>query len=254
MLLDNFTVIVQLVNFLILIWLLKRFLYGPVMAAIDAREQRLQDQQQRARSEEEAARAKQQQLIGMQDELKRQQDQLFEEARSKAEEERKQLAEQAQRDITALREHWQQRLASEQQEITTRLRKRAEAEMLRTLDTILTDLTTGNLQQATVATFIQRFAGLEDEQISLLRGDHPEQQSAYEIVSATPLTAAEKEQLEHAITRSTGGKLFCYKLKPQLLCGIELHHGGHKLSWSLASHLDKLQRNLAGLDIHAVST
>ena len=36
-----FTVIAQIVNFLILVWLLKRFLYKPVLKAIDDREQKV---------------------------------------------------------------------------------------------------------------------------------------------------------------------------------------------------------------------
>jgi F-type H+-transporting ATPase subunit b len=37
MLIDWFTVGAQVLNFLILVWLLKRFLYGPILDAIDAR-------------------------------------------------------------------------------------------------------------------------------------------------------------------------------------------------------------------------
>lgn len=40
MLIDWFTVIAELVNFLILVWLLKRFLYEPVLKAIDEREKK----------------------------------------------------------------------------------------------------------------------------------------------------------------------------------------------------------------------
>ena len=41
MLIDWFTVSAQVVNFLILVWLLKRFLYKPILHAIDAREKRI---------------------------------------------------------------------------------------------------------------------------------------------------------------------------------------------------------------------
>jgi F-type H+-transporting ATPase subunit b len=40
-LIDWFTVGAQALNFLILVWLLKRYLYRPVLAAIDAREKTL---------------------------------------------------------------------------------------------------------------------------------------------------------------------------------------------------------------------
>ena len=41
MLIDWFTVCAQAINFLILVWLLKRYLYKPVLAAIDARERKV---------------------------------------------------------------------------------------------------------------------------------------------------------------------------------------------------------------------
>ena len=48
-----FTVAAQVVNFLILVWLLHRFLYGPIIAAMDRRErriaERLQDAQRKGR-------------------------------------------------------------------------------------------------------------------------------------------------------------------------------------------------------------
>ncbi|MFT7314341.1 MAG: F-type H+-transporting ATPase subunit b, partial [Paraglaciecola sp.] len=40
---DWFTVGAQIINFLILIWLLKRFLYHPILDALDAREQKIND-------------------------------------------------------------------------------------------------------------------------------------------------------------------------------------------------------------------
>ena len=44
MLIDWFTVAAQVINFLILVWLLKRFLYKPILRDIDAREQRIEAQ------------------------------------------------------------------------------------------------------------------------------------------------------------------------------------------------------------------
>ena len=48
MLIDWFTVVAEVVNFLILMWLLQHFLYQPVLDAIDAREQRIANQMQAA--------------------------------------------------------------------------------------------------------------------------------------------------------------------------------------------------------------
>ena len=44
MLIDWFTIIAQVLNFLILVWLLKHFLYKPILNAIDAREKKIADE------------------------------------------------------------------------------------------------------------------------------------------------------------------------------------------------------------------
>ena len=44
MLINWFTVVAQAINFLILVWLLKRFLYKPILQAIDEREKRIATQ------------------------------------------------------------------------------------------------------------------------------------------------------------------------------------------------------------------
>jgi len=41
MLIDWFTVGAQALNFLILVWLMRRYLYKPIINAIDAREKRI---------------------------------------------------------------------------------------------------------------------------------------------------------------------------------------------------------------------
>ena len=54
---DWITVSAQIVNFLILVWLLKRFLYRPVLNAMNRREQRIHQRLgrgQRARSQRRA--------------------------------------------------------------------------------------------------------------------------------------------------------------------------------------------------------
>ena len=57
MLIDWFTVGAQVVNFLILVWLLRRFLYKPVLAAIDAREKKVAAKIGNASAQEAQAQA-----------------------------------------------------------------------------------------------------------------------------------------------------------------------------------------------------
>jgi dTDP-4-amino-4,6-dideoxygalactose transaminase len=44
MLIDWFTIAAQVLNFLILVWLMKRFLYKPIILAIEAREKKIAEE------------------------------------------------------------------------------------------------------------------------------------------------------------------------------------------------------------------
>ena len=58
MLINWFTVAAQVVNFLILLYLLKRFLYRPILGAMEERERRIASAMEEATKAEEAARQK----------------------------------------------------------------------------------------------------------------------------------------------------------------------------------------------------
>ena len=72
MLIDWFTVAAQAVNFLILVWLLKRFLYKPVLAAIDEREKRIATQIQDAEKKKAEAAKEQTDFLHKNEEFDRQ--------------------------------------------------------------------------------------------------------------------------------------------------------------------------------------
>ncbi len=52
MLIDWFTVVAQAINFLILVWLLQRFLFKPILGAIDEREKGIAAQLAAGRGQE----------------------------------------------------------------------------------------------------------------------------------------------------------------------------------------------------------
>src|SRR5580700_2283763 len=98
MLIDWFTVAAQVVNFLILVWLLKRFLYKPVLAAIDEREKRIATQLQDAEKKKAEALKEQTDFQHKNDEFERQRFALLLEVTSSGKNERDKLLETARRD------------------------------------------------------------------------------------------------------------------------------------------------------------
>ena len=54
-----FTIIAQIVNFIVLVWLLKRFLYKPILKAIDEREKKIATQIKDAEAKDALAKKEQ---------------------------------------------------------------------------------------------------------------------------------------------------------------------------------------------------
>jgi len=98
MLIDWFTVVAQAVNFLILVWLLKRFLYRPVLAAIDAREQKIATQLAQATQREAQAQTEREEFQRRNETLAREREAILRKASDAVDAERQTLLEAARQD------------------------------------------------------------------------------------------------------------------------------------------------------------
>lgn len=234
---DWITVTAQIVNFLILVWLLKRFLYHPVIEAMDRREKRITDRladaQEREQEAEEAARLYEQK----QKELEDERDEIMAEAEEEAEEEKKRLTEEAREDVAKTRKAWQRQVDQERTEFLTRLR-RETADAIETIARrTLHDLAAVELEEQIAQTFVKRLKELDEETRKALAetSDVVRISSAFELESSTRgrLTRAVHENLDEDLDVE-------YEQSPELVCGIELTSGGRRLSWSLDGYMDDL--------------
>ena len=95
MLFNCFTVIAQVLNFLMLIWLMKRFLYQPILDAIDARERHIADELADAASRDAAAEDERREFEARTTELAERQAGMLAEAGTAAAAERERLLAEA---------------------------------------------------------------------------------------------------------------------------------------------------------------
>src|ERR1700744_2280130 len=129
MLIDWFTVCAQAANFLILVWLLKRFLYQPVLAAIPAREKSVADQLQDAAAKKTEAQKERDDYQHRQDEFDRQRTALMNEAVESVKAERQKMLGEARRDAEALRLKLQDSIQDEYEHLNGELMARARREI-----------------------------------------------------------------------------------------------------------------------------
>ncbi len=124
MLIDWFTVIAQAINFLILVWLMKRFLYKPILHAIDEREKQVAAELANADKKKAEAQKERDEFQHKNEEFDQQRVTLLSQATDQAKAERQRLFDEAGKDAVALSSKRQEALINEEHNLHQAIRLR----------------------------------------------------------------------------------------------------------------------------------
>jgi len=242
MTIDWLTVGAQVVNFLILVFLLHRFLYHPIINAMDRREERIarrmEEADERETEADEAARRYQER----QEALEQERQQRLDAAEAEAEEWRQELLARAREEVQNARRQWQSDLAREQEELRRGMRRAAVEAVARITRRVLADLADAELEARMVNRFLERLADLgEDERTALRRSGHLTVQTAFPVEDRLRETL--QEGLEERL-RPDAGTRIDFETADHLVCGIEVNGAGRKAGWSVDQYLADLEENL----------
>jgi F-type H+-transporting ATPase subunit b len=238
---DWFTVAAQLFNFLLLAWLLKRFLYGPVIDAMAERERRIASRLEQAAGREVDAQTQAQAYRDKMAALERERDARLAQAREAAEQERRELVEAARGDARASRERWQQDLEREQADFRGALVRELAEAATDVAQRALADLADASLESQALSKLARRVQALPPEQLQALAEAAPRLQLATSFEPAPQALEALRQALAGALGCEV--ELHCVR-KPGLVFGAELSGAGHRLDWSLAGHLEEITEEI----------
>jgi F-type H+-transporting ATPase subunit b len=248
MLIDWFTVGAQALNFVVLVWLLKRFLYQPVLDAIDARERRIAD-------ELADVDRRQGEVQKLRDEL-RAKNAAFDQERSamlakaaldaKAEGDRlSSNARQAAESMTL------QRNAAVHQEaegFSRELSRRAAAESFRIARAALKDLAGADLEERISEVFARRLRQMNSKTKEAMGAAIRTPNGEPLLTSSFALSDREKGSIQTALNETFCADIHLrFETSTSVIGGIELKSAGQRLSWSIADYLNTLEENVGAL-------
>ena len=168
MLIDWFTVIAQAINFLILVWLMKRYLYQPILKALDAREQRIAAELADADAKRAEALAEREEFKHKNEEFDSQRDGLMSKATKDAAAEHSRLLDEVRKDADELRGKLQDKLGNEFRNLHDEIARRTQAEVFAIARKTLSELSGTSLEARMVEVFVQRLRELDDNERSKL--------------------------------------------------------------------------------------
>ncbi len=245
MLIDWFTVLAQVVNFLILVWLLKRFLYRPVLDAIDAREKRIASELADADAKKAEALKERDEFQHKNEALDAQRAALLGKATDEANAERKRLLDEARSAADALGAKRQETLRSEARSLNQAIGRRARQEVFAIARKALADLATTSLEERLGEVFTRRLWEMDADAKKRL-GEALKTASDPALVrSAFDLPAEQRAAIQNALNETFSAEIRVrFETAPDLVGGIELATSGMKVGWNIADYLESLEKSV----------
>jgi F-type H+-transporting ATPase subunit b len=248
MLIDWFTVGAQALNFLILVALMRRFLYQPILHAIDAREKRVAAELADADAKRAAAEEEREELRHKNEELDEQRGALMSQAKDAAKAERQRLLAEARQAADALRAKRQERLRDEALHLRKALSSRTQQEVFAIARQALMDLATTSLEERLGEVFIRRLRGIDGPAREVLAEALRTASGPALVRSAFDLPEEQRAAIHQALNETFAADVdLRFETAPDLVAGIELTTNGQKVAWSIAEYLASLARGVDDL-------
>lgn len=239
---DWFTVIAQIINFLILVWLLKQFLYKPILRAVDERESKIASQlEEAARIESEALQEKQF-FIRKNEEFDRTHAAQLEEAKKQVEAQKIRLYEEAREETNALRIKLEESLRQQEEDLKETLKRKTKEEVFAIASKALSDLAEEELEEQIITVFIKKMTKLPDvDKIKFIKALQ-ETDGIIRVRTAFDLSGNLKKKLERVLQKMAPVDIqFHYERDSDVVSGIVVETSNFQLAWNIESYLESLK-------------
>ncbi|MGO9834669.1 MAG: F0F1 ATP synthase subunit delta [Polyangiaceae bacterium] len=248
MLIDWFTVGAQAVNFIILVWLMKRFLYKPILGAIDAREKKIAAELADADKRKADAQKDRDEFQHKNEAFDQQRAALLKKATDEANAERQRLVDEARKAADALSAKRHEALRSEAKSLNQAVAHRIQQEVFAIARRALTDLATTSLEERMGEVFTRRLREMNGPAKTGLAEALRTASDPALVRSAFDLPAEQRAAIQNALNETFSADVRVrFETAPDLVSGIELAANGQKVGWSIAEYLASLERGVGDL-------
>ncbi|HDS01792.1 MAG TPA: ATP synthase F0 subunit B [candidate division Zixibacteria bacterium] len=239
---DWFTLIAQIVNFLILVWLLKHFLYDRIVDSMDKRREKISSRLKEADDKKTEAEKLREEYENKKKELEGKREEIISDAKEEAEKRKKQMLHESREEIEQLRQDWQKSLEHEKSSILNTLRDRTARQVFEISRQVLDDLAGAELQEQMIDRFLERFSELSQKQLDKLKSSVSGNKGQVQVLSSFEISGKTKEKLTRALKDKLDGiRDIDYEEDSDLRCGIALVAEGQRIEWNIDDYLEGLE-------------
>jgi F-type H+-transporting ATPase subunit b len=236
--LDLSTFLLEILNFLILVWILKRFLYAPVKAAIERRRGRIEQALAEADARREEAERLRSDYESRQADWERERASARTQLQQEMNTERSRRLDQIRRELEQRREKAATQEARRLEEAERRAQEASIGLAARFAARLLSRLAGPDLEARLVGMVLEDLPQLDPDQRHLLAAVSEEGSPTLRVLSAYPLSDAQRAAVQIALEDAAGGELTCEFAQDEgLIAGLQIDAGPLVLHGNLRDEL-----------------
>ncbi|MBN2690177.1 MAG: F0F1 ATP synthase subunit delta [Gammaproteobacteria bacterium] len=216
------TFILEIINFLVLIWVLQRIFYKPIKAVIEKRKGIIQHSLDETNKLHEEAVALKSQYENRLSDWQKEKNEKCAKLRQEMVEERAKSLENLQSVIFKEKEKNKAQEARKLQSLIQKAEKQAEIKAAKFASKLLEQFATSDIEAEIVQLFLDQFAVSHDDKIALIKAELSEdKQNSVNITSAFALDNSQQEAVSSLFMRIFGDKItFNFSQDVNLLAGL----------------------------------
>jgi F-type H+-transporting ATPase subunit b len=240
---DGFTLVAQIANFLLLLFLLRLFLFRPVKRVMQARERRIAEEHQAAERALADAEERAAELAAEREAFARERHERLAAVAREVEEVREKRLDEVAAEAEAAREAWREDMRRQTDDLTAALRRETAEVLGDALRSGWRELADEDLEARALTTFAQRLRALDDDTRRALA--EAAGRGPLRIATAFEPSEAQRTELLQALDDALGkgGEVEAdFERDPELLAGVTLRAGDRRVGWSVRHQVDALQR------------
>lgn len=245
MLIDWFTVCAQILNFVILVFLMKRFLYRPILSAIDEREKRIAAELADADARKAEAQKDRDEFQHKNEEFDQQRNALLSKATAEAKTEAQRIAGEARKAADAWSAKRQESMLADARSLNQAISRRTGQQVFAIARKVLGDLATVSLEERLGEIFTRRLRDMDSASKQLLGVALKTATEPAVVSSAFELPAEQRAAIQNALNETFSAEIRVrFETAPDLVSGIELLSNGQKVGWSISEYLVSMEKNV----------
>lgn len=236
-----FEIIAQMINFFILLFLLHKLLYKPVINAMEQRQEKISKDKNEADAKMKDANALIEEYENKMAGIKEKEKKILENSKDQAQEEKEALIEKYKKEAQDKGDEFLKEIQEEEENFLSEIRKSLGENALKIASNILSILSKKKLQESVFDTFVDKIKKLDAD---TLKDEMKSKDKTLELIASESLSEEQKTYFEERLKEKIDYKTINYRIDENLIVGYELKLESITIHTNIKKYLDEAEKSI----------